>query len=48
MKIRKGPKIGGVGRRTLYLQGPAITRGKIKKSMYQENVFEFHNIPITH
>jgi len=48
MKISKGPKIGGEGRRTLHLQGPDITRGRIKKSMYQGNVFEIHNIPITH
>ena len=48
MKISKGPKMGGEDGRTLHLQGPDITGGRIKKSMYQENVFHIHNIPITH
>ena len=48
MEISKGPKMGGEDRRMLYLQGPDITGGRIKKSMYQENVFQIHNIPTTH
>ena len=48
MKISKGPKMGGEGSRTLHLQGPDITGGRIKESMYQENVFQIHNIPTTH
>jgi len=45
MKIGKGPKMGGEDGRILHLQGPDITQGRIKKSMYQENVFQIHNFP---
>lgn len=48
MEISKGPEMGGEDGRTLHLQGPDITGGGIKKSMYQENVFQICNIPTTH
>lgn len=48
MKISKGLEMRGEDGRALQLQGPDITGGRIKKSMYQENVFQIHNIPTTH